>query len=122
MGESSLKWDFYNAGSGGKKTLLNVCYILSIHRIAEQFNLPLPTFIIIDTPMKNIGEDINRQIFESFYKFLYELAEFNLTNTQFIIIDKEFFHSKSVKIDIIDRLMTPNEEDNPPLISYYRGP
>jgi len=122
QGEKSLKWDFYNAGSGGKKTLLNVSYALSIHKITEKFNLPLPTFLIIDTPMKNIGEEINQEIFKSFYSFLYKLAEEEMLNTQFIIIDKEFIPPESKKLDVHERLMTPDKDENPPLFKYYRGP
>ncbi|GAI65601.1 unnamed protein product, partial [marine sediment metagenome] len=62
-----LRWNFYNAGSGGKKTLFNVCYSIAIHLVAANNNLPLPSFLIIDTPMKNIGEDVNKNIFENFY-------------------------------------------------------
>lgn len=35
-GRQEEKWDFYNAGSGGKKTLLNVCYALSVHKAAAE--------------------------------------------------------------------------------------
>jgi hypothetical protein len=51
-GDEALKWYFSNAGSGGKKTLLKVCYALALHKIAEENSLPLPNFIIIDTPRK----------------------------------------------------------------------
>lgn len=121
-GEASLKYSFKNAGSGGKKTLLNVCYALTIHIIASQNNLPLPTFLIIDTPMKNIGKEINKDIFIAFYKYLYDLAEGLLANTQFIIIDKEYIPPDSPKFKIYERLMTPDDEKHPPLIPYYRGP
>ncbi|MFX0136417.1 MAG: hypothetical protein ACFFDN_22435 [Candidatus Hodarchaeota archaeon] len=121
-GEESLNWDFFNAGSGGKKTLFNVCYLLSIHLVAVKNGLPLPSIIMIDTPMKNIGEDVNVDLFNNFYKYLYELANGVLNETQFLIIDKEYIQPDIEDLDIVERYMTPDEVDNPPLISYYRGP
>jgi len=121
-GDESKKWSFHSAGSGGKKTLFNVCFALAVHKVATQYNRPLPTFLIIDTPMKNIGEDVNKDIFEAFYNHLYELAEGPLHNTQFIIIDKEYFSPKFAKIDIVERYFTINDKGHPPLVPYYRGP
>lgn len=122
-GDQALTYSFYNAGSGGKKTLLNVCYALSVHKVAAENNLPLPTYLVIDTPMKNIGEDVNRDLFVSFYQLLYELSRGPLRNTQFIIIDKEYISpDEPEEFDIIERFMTPDDPDNPPLISYYHGP
>lgn len=120
-GNEKGKWNFFNTGSAGKKTLLNVCFALSVHKVAAENNRPLPTFLIIDTPMKNIGEEVNKQIFESFYHHLYDLAESSLSGTQFIIIDKEYF-PPTKEIEILERKMTPEDKENPPLISYYRGP
>lgn len=115
-------WDFYSTGSGGKKTLLNVCYALALHKVAVERNRPLPTFLIIDTPMKNIGEDVNRDVFVSFYRHLYGLVRGPLQNTQIIIIDKEFIAPDPVDIELVERYMTPDEDEHPPLITYYRGP
>lgn len=67
VGEDYLKWNFYNAGSGGKKTLFNSCFLLAIHIVAAKNDLPIPTFIIIDTPMKNIDKEVNTDIFRSFF-------------------------------------------------------
>ena len=120
-GDEALKWDFSNAGAGGKKTLLKVCYALALHKVATDNNLPLPNFIIIDTPMKNIGEEVNQDIFYSFYNYLYTLAETSLSDTQFIIIDKEYFSASEYEVDVFERYMTPDEAEHPPLISYYRG-
>ena len=111
-------YNFFNAGSGGKKTLLNVCYALAVHEVAAQYDLPLPTFLMIDTPMKNIGEDVNRNIFQAFYLYLYELAANGLSNTQLIIVDKEFFPpDPDLNLAMTNRFMSPEN----PLISYYRG-
>lgn len=120
-GDQHLHWNFYNAGSGGIKTLMNVCYALAVHRVAVNRKLPLPTFLMIDTPMKNISEDVNRNLFEAFYRYLYELAVGDLANTQFIIIDKECLRPSGEAMPFRDRYMTPDDATHPPLISYYRG-
>jgi hypothetical protein len=121
-GNQTSKWNFESAGSGGKKTLFNACFILALHEVAAKRNLPLPSFIIIDTPMKNISEDVNRSIFESFYTYLYRLAEGPLSNTQFIIIDKEYFAPKIETLNIRERLMLNNDPAYPPLFRGYFGP
>ncbi|WP_367388090.1 hypothetical protein [Lewinella sp. LCG006] len=120
-GEDYLSWNFFNAGSGGKKTLFNVCYALAVHTLASKNNLPLPRFLIIDTPMKNIGEDVNEDLFNNFYNLLYSLIANELADTQIVIIDKELFLPEDHKFDISHRFMTPSSEDSPPLIRYYRG-
>lgn len=112
-------YTFYDAGSGGKKTLLNACYALAVHKVASERGLPLPGFLMIDTPMKNIGEDVNEHIFRSFYKCLYDLASGPLSSTQFIIVDKEYFPPDAATgVRVSDRFMSPEH----PLISYYHGP
>jgi len=112
-------YSFYNAGSGGKKTLLNACYALSVHQVAIEYDLPLPRFLMIDTPMKNIGEDVNRDIFVAFYEYLYELASDKLVDMQFIIIDKEYLApSPDVQVEVNSTFMDPEKN---PLISNYRG-
>jgi hypothetical protein len=119
-GNEELSWNFFNTGSGGKKTLLNVCYAIAIHRVAAKRQLPLPSFLIIDTPMKNISEDVNKDIFEAFYHYLYSLIQGDLSATQIIIIDKEYI-APPKGIDLKERMMTPDQEAHPPLIRYYRG-
>jgi hypothetical protein len=119
-GNAELAYDFYRAGSGGKKTLLNVCYALAVHQLASTADLPLPRFLIVDSPMKNIGKDVNKEVFLSLYKKLYELASLDLNDTQFIIIDDEFA-STDLPVEVRARFMTPSDQANPPLIPYYRG-
>lgn len=121
-GDENLQWGFATAGSGGKKTLFNVCYSLAVHRVASERNLPLPRFLIIDTPMKNIGEEVNRDLFAGFYRYLYALAGGTLSDKQFVVIDNEFIAPTDVDLPIIERYMTPSDNAHPPLISYYRGP
>jgi len=120
-GEEYLQWNFFNAGSGGKKTLFNVCYLLSLHTVAARFDLPLPSIIMIDTPMKNIDKEVNEDLFKRFYDYLYNLAEVELDKTQFIIIDNSYITPSNDKLSFYHRYMTDDDEQNPPLISYYRG-
>ncbi len=120
-GDEDAAWSFFDTGSGGKKTLLNVCYALAVHRVAAKNGLPLPSFLIIDTPMKNISEDVNKELFEAFYRYLYRLVKTDLSTVQLIIIDNDYV-PPPVEIEIIERFMTPDKKEFPPLISYYRGP
>ena len=36
------EWSLWDAGSGGKKTLFNVCYALAIHEAARERGMPVP--------------------------------------------------------------------------------
>ncbi|MBN2267129.1 MAG: hypothetical protein JW725_02190 [Candidatus Babeliaceae bacterium] len=121
VGELSIT-SFSNLSSGGKKSLFKACFAIAFHRLAVATNAVLPTFMIIDSPMKNISERENQEQFEGFHQMLYELAETELTGTQFILIDKEFYPpAENVNIDFCARHMTPDDSENPPLIRYYRG-
>lgn len=119
-GDEEGAWNFFDTGSGGKKTLLKVCYALAVHQVAARRALPLPNFLIIDTPMKNISEDVNKNIFEAFYRYLYQVATRDMVACQIIIIDKEYIKPPD-GIEIVERFMTPDKTEHPPLISYYRG-
>jgi hypothetical protein len=121
-GDGALRWSFDNAGSGGKKTLFKVCYALAVHTVAARNDLPLPRFLIIDTPMKNIGEEVNEDLFRSFYRYLYASAAGPLRSLQFVIVDKEYYAPEIGGVDVNERFMTPDDPQHPPLISYYRGP
>lgn len=113
---------FTNLGSGGKKTIFKSCFAIALHRLAAKKGLSLPTFLIIDTPMKNTSPRENKDIFESFYQFVYKLAQTEFENRQIIIIDQEFYKIKDkAPDDMIVRHMTPDDPKYPPLISHYRG-
>lgn len=113
---------FSNLGSGGKKTLFKCCFAIAIHRLAVEIEAMLPSIMIIDSPMKNTSERENRIQFEGFFEMLYDLANSELRDTQFILLDKELCappenFSRSFK----ERHMTPDDNKYPPLIRYYRG-
>ncbi len=113
---------FNNLGSGGKKTIFKSCFALALHRLASKKSSNLPTFLIIDTPMKNTSERENEEIFKSFYQFIYKLARTELKDRQIIIVDKEYYESKEQEgPKIITRHMKLNDPKNPPLIGYYHG-
>lgn len=112
---------FSTLGSGGKKTLFKACFAVALHRLAAEIGAVLPTLLIIDSPMKNISERENRTQFEGFHELLYDLAMTELSNTQFILIDKEFCApSSAFKRGMSVRHMTVEDTNNPPLIQYYR--
>lgn len=113
---------FATLGSGGKKTLFKACFALALHRLAREVNAMLPSLLVIDSPMKNISERENRVQFEGFHSLVYDLVGRELLGTQIVIIDKELCAPpEHVGSRTLIRHMTLSEEENPPLISYYRG-
>jgi hypothetical protein len=119
-GDESLSYTLSGAGSGGKKTLFNICYAVGLHRLAEELDLPLPLFLIIDSPMKNIGTEVNKDIFVAFYNHLYSLLSTTMMKTQVIIIDTEL-SAPTMPMDFRERLMIAGSTEHPPLIPYYSG-
>lgn len=120
-GEDGQSWNFYGAGSNGKKTLLNVCYALAVHAVAEAHDRPLPTLLLIDHVTKCISPDVNRSVIEALFKEIYRLVLGPLKRTQVILIDNDFFPPESTEIQLVERYLTPGDDNHPPLISYYRG-
>lgn len=112
---------FATEGSGGKKTLFKCCFALAVHRLARQIGAVLPTLLIIDSPMKNISERENRTQFEGFHQLMYELAESELAETQFILVDKEFCPPPATfGGEVVSRHMRVDDDIEPPLIPYFR--
>lgn len=112
-----FKFDYSNLSSGGKKTIFKICYSLAIHIFVDDNNIKsiLPKFIIIDTPMKNISEREDKELYENLYRFFAKLftAGGKLEKIQLIIVDKELpqvFEGK----DIMCKHITKEE----PLIPY----
>ena len=114
--------EFVNLSSGGKKTIFKCCFAFAIQQLIKNQEIPFPNILIIDTPMKNISERENREAFESFYKFVYDIMSNELKDMQLIIIDKELYSpDKEVKIDVLSKHMTPDDPTHPGLIDYYSG-
>lgn len=114
---------FANMGSGGMKTIFKSCYAIALHRLAAKKGASLPSILIIDSAMKNVSERENRELFRDFYSMVYELAASELKETQFVLIDKEFFPvPDGLELDVRNRHMAPGSRDDPPLIPYYDVP
>jgi hypothetical protein len=101
--------------------LFKICFALALHLTAAQQHLPMPRFLVIDSPMKNITPDINPEIFENFYRELYRLLQSDLKTWQCIVIDQTLFEPPPNFEDHVERLLTKDDPDHPPLISYYHG-
>jgi DNA repair exonuclease SbcCD ATPase subunit len=116
------EWDFWNAGSGGKKTLFNVCYAMAIHETARQRGMPVPNVLIIDSPTKNISENENPDLVKSLYGEIYRLARADDGNaTQFLLIDSDLVAPVEPVPDFVNRHVA-GEPEAPSLIPYYDGP
>lgn len=116
------EWGFWDTGSGGKKTLFNVCYALAVHEVARERGMPVPNILIIDSPTKNISEDENPELVKSLYKEIYRLVVDDTSRgTQFLLIDSDFVEPEFDIKNLYYKRMA-GEQDAPSLISYYDGP
>jgi hypothetical protein len=116
------EWSFWDAGSGGKKTLFNVCYALAIHRTARERRMPVPNVLIIDSPTKNISDDENPELVKSLYRGIYRLASLGDGDaTQFLLIDSDLVEPEGELPGFVQRHMAGNQ-NAPSLIPYYNGP
>lgn len=120
-GKPGSSWTFSDVGSGGKTVLFKICYALAIHKTAAEQDLNLPKLFIVDSTMKNITPDINREVFENFYQELYRLLADELKDWQCIIVDQTFSSLKSFKNGSFERKMLSDDPKFPPLIGYYKG-
>jgi hypothetical protein len=119
---SNQEWGFWDTGSGGKKTLFNVCYALAVHETARENGMPVPNILIIDSPTKNISDEENPELIQSLYRKIYHLATYkNGVGTQFLLIDSDLVEPNTELVDFLQRRMA-GEPDAPSLISYYVGP
>lgn len=119
---SGDEWGFWDTGSGGKKTLFNVCYALAIHEVARERGMPVPNILIIDSPTKNISDDENPELVKSLYGEIYRLvAHLNGGGTQFLLIDSDLVEPGIDLTGFRHRRMA-GEAEAPSLISYYDGP
>ena len=116
------EWSFWDAGSGGKKTLFNVCYALAVHAAGLEHNMPVPSILIIDSPTKNISEDENPELVRAIYREIYRLAASEEGNgTQFLLIDSDLVPAGEDTPHFLERHMA-GQPDAPSLIPYYKGP
>lgn len=116
------EWTFWDTGSGGKKTLFNVCYALAIHAVALERGMPVPDILIIDSPTKNISEDEDPELVRSLYAEVYRLARRqDGRRLQFVLIDSDLVGPSTELPGFLERRMA-GEPDAPSLIPYYTGP
>jgi hypothetical protein len=119
---SEQEWGFWDTGSGGKKTLFNVCYALAVHEVAREREMPVPRIMIIDSPTKNISDDENPELILSLYREIYRFAaEGNGAGTQFLLVDSDLVEPETELTGFTYRRMA-GAGDAPSLISYYAGP
>ena len=116
------EWGFWDAGSGGKKTLFNVCYALAIHATGLEEKMPVPSILIIDSPTKNISEDENPELVRALYREIYRFAQSEEgKRTQFLLIDSDLVPPRKDFPHFHSKHMAGNP-DAPSLIPYYQGP
>ena len=113
------EWNFWDAGSGGKKTLFNVCYALAVHAAGVEQEMPIPTILVIDSPTKNISEDENPELVRALYREIYRFA--SSERTQFLLIDSDLVRPAEDTPHFHHRHMA-GRPDAPSLIPYYEGP
>lgn len=122
-GDETIAYTFFTAGSGGKKVMITICFALALHRVAAVRHLPLPSFLMIDSPTKNITPDINPALVAAFYNYVYSLAATDLVDTQFIFVDQTLVApDQDLELSFQHRLLERGNSRSPPLISYYDGP
>jgi hypothetical protein len=122
VAHGAQEWTFWDSGSGGKKTLFNVCYALAIHSVALERGMPVPDVLIIDSPTKNISEDENPELVRSLYAEIYRLARGEGDRKlQFLIVDSDIVKPSTELPGFVERRMA-GTTDAPSLIPYYSGP
>lgn len=115
-------WTFWDAGSGGKKTLFNVCYALAIHEVAIERGLPVPSVLIIDSPTKNISDEENPELVSALYRAIYRLASRpHERQVQLLLIDSDLVLPE-IELSGFSSRHIAAEPDAPSLIPYYVGP
>ena len=116
---------FDNLGSGGKRSLFKICFALAMHRFhaKEGYDNYLPSFFILDTPMKNISEREDKILYDKFYQYVLKLFSTELSEVQLISVEKELrdLSSYAYKEVAIIKHMTNNDLLNPPLFKNYKG-
>lgn len=116
------EWSFWDAGSGGKKTLFNVCYALAVHAAGIELDMPVPRVLVIDSPTKNISEDENPELVQALYREIYRLsAAHDGDGTQFLLIDSDLVPPVESTPGFLQRHMA-GKPGAASLIPYYEGP
>ena len=119
MFSGKKKADYYTLSSGGKKTIYKICFAIAIHRFIASRNIKtlIPKVLILDTPMKNISEREDVELYNALFQLLFDLfsAGGELESTQLIIVDKEL-HPYFSNMDVTQYHLTSEQ----PLMPFYR--
>ena len=115
-------WGFFDTGSGGKKTLFNVCFAIALQEVARRRGLPLPNLLIVDSPTKNISEHMNPELVSALYDEIFEFSERRIGDgIQLLLIDSDIVEPRDKGFDFVARRMEGTDEF-PSLFSNYNGP
>jgi hypothetical protein len=91
--DGKFKYDYYNLSSGGQKSVFKICFAIALHIYVKENDIStvLPSFLIIDTPMKNISEREDFQLYSNLYRYFLEVfgEDGILSDSQLILVDKE---------------------------------
>lgn len=91
--DGKFKFDYYNLSSGGQKSVFKICFAIALHIYVKKNNIStiLPSFLIIDTPMKNMSEREDIQLYTNLYRCFLEFfgEDGILSDSQLILVDKE---------------------------------
>lgn len=91
--DGKFKFDYYNLSSGGQKSVFKICFAIALHIYVKENNIStiMPSFLIIDTPMKNISEREDIQLYSNLYRCFLEFFGDDgiLSASQLILVDKE---------------------------------
>ena len=91
--DGKFKFDYYNLSSGGQKSVFKICFAIALHIYMKDNNIStiMPSFLIIDTPMKNISEREDIQLYNNLYRCFLEIfgEDGILSDSQLILVDKE---------------------------------
>ncbi len=84
------KFDQLSVG-GARKTLVNLAYhIANLIMSIEEFDVGLPTLLIVDSPRKNVGENVDdRAVAEAIYQRLRMLQDASPRPFQVIVADND---------------------------------
>lgn len=119
---SEQEWGFWDTGSGGKKTLYNVCYALAIHEVAIERGLTVPNILVVDSPTKNISDHENPELVNALYREIFRLsADSTGGGIQFLLIDSDLVQPE-IEVSNFSHRRFAGEPEAPSLISYYDGP
>jgi hypothetical protein len=90
--------------------------------MALRRNLSIPSFLIVGSPIRNLGRDINKDAVARTIQEIYITVANARRAFRVLLTDSDCFPPDSrLGIAVADRLMSP-VDPVPPITSLYRGP